>query len=147
MGVSAFGLRCWPGLVDIYQPVSSLVVVASKLKRKVPLCLIWDQADSLGDARAGGLGYSQIGHVRDVAKKRGRVEEGKPSAVTDGQPASLVGFLLMTRQTNKPAGRFPPPHTPNKAGRGEAGGRARALSASCDPACSIQSTTSPASAA
>ena len=94
--------------------IPSLVVVANKLKWKVPLCLIWGpgpasstKADSLDYAR-GGLGYSQIGHVRDVAKKRGRVEEGKPSAVTDGQPASLVGF----------------PRTPNKVGRGEAGGRA-----------------------
>jgi hypothetical protein len=30
------------------------------------------ETDSLGDAR-GGLGYSQIGHVRDVAKERAGV--------------------------------------------------------------------------
>ena len=62
-------------MVDIYQPVSSLVVVASKLKRKVPLCLIWDQADSLGDAR-GRLrilaNWPRAGRGQEERKRRGR---------------------------------------------------------------------------
>jgi len=127
--------------------IPSLVVVANKLKWKVPLCLIWGpgpasstKADSLDYAR-GGLGYSQIGHVRDVAKERGRVEEGKPSAATATPTSESCWFVLADDETDEQAAaertdgapsRAEPGQTPrpNKAGRGEAG----ALSASCDPA-------------
>lgn len=102
--------------------IPSLVVVANKLKWKVPLCLIWGpgpasstKADSLEYAR-GGLGYSQIGHVRDVAKERGRVEEGKPSAATATPTSESCWFVLADDETDEQAAAERTDGAPSRAG-------------------------------